>query len=529
MYKRFQHRIQVALRRARPLAEDRRGVTSVVFAAGLLALVGTVGLATEVGYWYADYVRLQGMADNAATAAAVALSASETAAVKTSPKYLMKLNGLTDGQNGVTVTINNPPASGSYSSNSYAVEAIVSQTETPMIARLFMTSGVKMTARSIAMYGGSGTPCFVSLGTDYSSSNSTNTGQLSMSGGASLTAPGCLVASNNTGTSAVNIKPSPSITAYSLYSSGGINWNCSSGSTPGCGESVTLTKPFSANHVAVSDPLVAVQSVSLPSASTFPSTCTTTMTGPINGSGNQGASSYGPGTYCTVNIGFSQKINKVSTTIMSLTLTGGTYYIDGDINVCTSGCNTSSPALNITGTNNIFYINGGINVQGSATVNFGPGTYFLYNGGINVNNGGSFTCTSCVAGGAGITFVLMGTTPGTVTIAGAAPMTFNAPSVNNYDAGLDGIAIYQVPVSGGNTGTSTLAGSGTLNLQGAVYMPNGALSISGGAGSASSTCAVFVANTITMTGSGYASSKNCTTYGYGWAANPTPTGISLVQ
>jgi hypothetical protein len=529
MYETFQRHVRFLCSRFRPLANDRRGVTSVVFAAGLIGVVGVVGLATEVGYWYADYVRLQGMADNAATAAAVALSAGETAAVQKSPKFVLKQNGLVDGQNGVTVAINNPPTSGTYSGNNYAVEAIVSQTETPMIARLFMTTGVKMTARSIAQYGGSGTPCFVSLGSNYSSSNSANTGQLSMSGGASLTAPGCLVASNNTGSSAVNIQPSPSITAYSLYSAGGINWNCYTGSTPGCGETVTLTKPFSSNHVPVGDPLATVQSVSLPSASTFPSTCTNTMTGPINGSGNQGASTYGPGTYCAVNIGFSQKINKVSTTIMSLTLTGGTYAIDGSINICTGGCNTTSPALNITGTNNLFYINGGINVQGSATVNFGPGTYFLYNGSINVTNGGSFTCTSCVAGGAGITFVLMGTTPGTVNISGSAPMTFNAPSSSNYDPGFNGIAIYQVPVSGGNTGTSTLAGSGTLNLQGAVYMPNGALNISGGAGSSSSTCAVFVANTITMTGSGYASSKNCTTYGYGWAANPTPTGISLVQ
>jgi hypothetical protein len=124
--------------------------------------------------------------------------------------------------------------------------------------------------------------------------------------------------------------------------------------------------------------------------------------------------------------------------------------------------------------------------------------------------------------------MMPGQTAGTgiVDISGSSPVTFNAPATSSYNAGLNGIAIYE-PVT--DTGTNTLGGSGALTLAGAIYTPGALLDISGAAGSSSGTCSVLIANTITMTGSGYASSKDCSGYGYTAASGTTPNGVTIVE
>ena len=540
------------------LAADRRGVASALFGVSALALLGIIGLATQAGLWYADYARLQTAADAASTAGTVGIAAGESATqVAASTTYILQQNGYVNGKNGVTVSVNAPPASGPNKGNSNAVEVLVSEQEGLTLAGLFLASAPTAKVRSVALYGANVNTCVLALGQNL---GGTNTGQVTLSGGAKLNASGCAVGTNNTGPNAFYLEPSPTVTAETIVSSGGVSSSCGQGPN-GCGTTLNLTRPYSQNHVATTDPLAAAQDAPLPDPSNFSpasGNCTTTPSFPqwnssyaltagtsycgLNESGTNSVSFPGSGGTFTftsdVNIGGSTSIASGSSSAAAdiyingaLNVTSynptqfpaGTYHVTGGMSISSSS-QTTIDYGNIPST---FYINGNLAISGSAQVDIPPGTYFINNGNLNISGGTSLTCSSCVAGGAGVTFVLMGNSPGIVDISGNAAATFSAPASSNYDSGFNGIAIYE-PLS--NTGTNTLAGSGNLNLQGAIYLPGAELNVSGGAGTSSAACALIVANTIAMSGSGYASSSKCSTYGYNWTSSgPTPNGVTIVE
>ena len=532
----------------------------MLFAIGATAFLGMAGLATQAGLWYADYADLQTAADSASMAGAVAIAASETTTQATaSATYVLKQNGYLNNQGGVTVTVHTPPTSGTFKNNAHAVEVVLAKTASLNVAGLFMASAPTFSVRSVAVYGANAATCMLALGQDLGGSNN---GHFALSGGASIHASGCTLATNSTSTEAFYIEPSPQITADTIVSSGGVTSSCGQGPT-GCGSTLTLNQPYSSYHVPSTDPLAAVQNVTLPSSSDFspasscsgtpqtvsfpqwnstasmqsgcyaaltvPGTNTIsfpsgggsyTFTGDVNLGGVSSISGGASAVTAASTISISGALNL--TNYNASQLPPGTYYIGNGMNISSSAA-TSVAYSNIPST---FYINGNLTLSGSAQVDIPPGTYFINDGNLNVGNGTTLSCSSCVAGGAGVTFVLMGDHPGIVNVSGSAPVTFSAPASSNYDSGFDGIAIYEVP---GDSGTNLLQGSGTLNVQGAIYLPGAALSISGGAGS-SVTCAVFVANTITMSGSGYATDNSCGQYGYGWAtAGPTPNGVTLAE
>src|SRR5438876_4619844 len=103
----------------------RRGGESgflLLVAAGLMfVLLAFVGMAFDVGYLQWSRRRAQTAADAAALAGAWAVQSGGPGT--TEGKYSSKINGFEDGVNGVTVTINNPPLSGSYAGTAGAVEA----------------------------------------------------------------------------------------------------------------------------------------------------------------------------------------------------------------------------------------------------------------------------------------------------------------------------------------------------------------------------------------------------------------------
>ena len=474
------------------LVRDQRGVTTAIFAISLTALVGVAGLATEVGVWYQDWVQIQGAADAAAMAGAVSVSVaaekSNGGPVATA-KYVATQNGYTATPGGVSVTINYPPTSGTYKGNTSAVEAIISKTETARFGALFMKSGPTLTARSVALYSANKGTCMLALG---KASGAGGNGTLTLSGNASVNALGCSVTSDSTSSSGVSLSGNSTISAYTVLSSGGISKSGNAG--------MTLQQAAGSNRVATADPLSAVQSVPLPASSQFPT------------SGCASGTPSAPGCWTSASVGGNS----------SLTLPGGTYQFTNGITASSNG----SMSLTATTAGNTFYINGGINISGNAKLDIAPGTYFLNNSSLSVSGNGSLTCSACVAGGAGVTFVLMGSSPGTVQISGNAPVTLSAPTANNYNSGLDGVAIYEAP---NDTGTNVLAGNGSITLQGALYSPGAALSISGNGVSGSATCSVYIANTITLSGNAGASDNKCANDGYAWANIPTPSGVTLVE
>src|SRR6266404_873414 len=105
--------------------DEKRGVVILTAVGMMFVLLAFVGLAFDVGYMQWSRRRAQTAADAAALAAAWAVVQGD--AVTTSGQNGSADNGYKDSVNGVTVTINKPPSSGSYASDATAVEAIVSQ------------------------------------------------------------------------------------------------------------------------------------------------------------------------------------------------------------------------------------------------------------------------------------------------------------------------------------------------------------------------------------------------------------------
>src|SRR5260370_38482211 len=92
------------------LARGRResGQIAGIAAISLVALVAMAGLSVDVGYARFEKRRMQTAADSAAIAAAYALNTGGN--YTTAARNDSGLNGFTNGTNGVTVTVSNPPA-----------------------------------------------------------------------------------------------------------------------------------------------------------------------------------------------------------------------------------------------------------------------------------------------------------------------------------------------------------------------------------------------------------------------------------
>src|SRR5437773_12476183 len=92
---------------ARPLGKmlrDRAGATAVALALSLSALAGFVGLGTEAASWYTTKRTMQGAADAAATAAALALAANEASSTFTNlARSIAASYNFVNGSNGTTV------------------------------------------------------------------------------------------------------------------------------------------------------------------------------------------------------------------------------------------------------------------------------------------------------------------------------------------------------------------------------------------------------------------------------------------
>src|SRR6266568_3186044 len=103
------------------------------------ALIGFVGLGADYGLWTQTHRAMQNAADSAATSAALAFATGNTNSA-TQGKAVASSYGFVHGTNDVSVTVNRPPASGSYAGNSNAVEVIISGDRTPYFSTIFSSS-----------------------------------------------------------------------------------------------------------------------------------------------------------------------------------------------------------------------------------------------------------------------------------------------------------------------------------------------------------------------------------------------------
>src|SRR6185437_9420892 len=107
-----------------------------------------LGLAIDAGYLEWVKTRLQTAADAAAVGGAQEIHANGAANVVAAARGDAALNGFTHGSNGVTVTVNNPPAGGYSTDNSTGVEVIVAQQTPTFFMRLLGASAVGLQARA---------------------------------------------------------------------------------------------------------------------------------------------------------------------------------------------------------------------------------------------------------------------------------------------------------------------------------------------------------------------------------------------
>jgi hypothetical protein len=135
-----------------PRNKSDKGQTIVVVAFALVGLLAFMALAADVGYLRYQKRQLQTAADAAAIAGADELSYGDVTSAADADSAA---NGFTNGSNGVTVTVNNPPLSGPHVSDSNYVEAIVSRTASTFFAKAFGVSSTRVTARAVAHLGSS--------------------------------------------------------------------------------------------------------------------------------------------------------------------------------------------------------------------------------------------------------------------------------------------------------------------------------------------------------------------------------------
>src|SRR6185369_5317861 len=94
------------------------------------------GLALDAGYMYFHKRRMQTAADAGAYGAALELLRGNTGTTTAAARNDTALNGFTNGSNGVTVTVNSPPASGSKTGNADFVEVIITHPQDTWFMRV---------------------------------------------------------------------------------------------------------------------------------------------------------------------------------------------------------------------------------------------------------------------------------------------------------------------------------------------------------------------------------------------------------
>ncbi len=404
------------------LSKCQNGGIMLAWAVVLPVIVGILGLGVETGSWYLGKRNLQTAADTAALSGARETTASK----RTSAAQLaVTQNGFATGS--VTVTVNNPPLSGSSTTNSNAVEVILTKQQNTTLSSLFLGTPPTISARAVAVKetSNTGSGCVVAL-----ANNGTG---IEITGSAVMNMPTCTLISNSNVTASESFSGSSNTNAYTLYTEG--NYNISG--------SATLT---------------------------------TSVTPTIHGTDT-------PDPYNN--------------------LTVPTY----------SGCDNNNFSTSSTVTLNPGVFCNGFKLTSHANVTLNPGTYIIDRGEFDI--GAQATLT-----GTGVTFILTSSSLSnypTITVNGGATVSMSAPTSGEYS----GVAFYQD--RGSPIGLSSkFNGGSTMDITGAVYMPQGQLTFNGG-NSINGSCTQIIANTVAFSGNNNIKA-NCPSSGMS-AINPGFSGI----
>jgi Flp pilus assembly protein TadG len=309
---------------------DESGQALIISALCMTCLFGFAALAVDVGIMSREKRMAQSAADGAAVAGASELAHDWSGAAKAASA----LNGFTDGTNGVTVAVHNPPSIGPHSTDTSSVEVIVSKVQPTFFMKLFGTSSMTPTARAVATYGQTN-GCIFTLGTSGT--------DISLVGNATISVTTCGVTDNSSDPSqALTVTGNAALlAAQSIGIVGGYT-----------AKPDTLNPTPITGIVPVSDPL---SSLPVP---TVPTTCSADPN--FKGKSLQ---TLMPGCYNGLTLGANANVS----------LSPGMYFINGGFNL---GANS-----NLSGTGVTFDLLGATSMGGNANLNVSaPTTSGTYDG-----------------------------------------------------------------------------------------------------------------------------------------------------
>lgn len=343
---------------------DESGQALIFVALGLTGILGFVALATDVGVLLHTKRNLQIAADSAAIAGASELNYSSkgtdvTAAAQTAATQ----NGVTDGSNGATVTVNPTytPAFGPNAGKTGFVEVIVSQSQPTVFMKLFSRNAMTVAARAVAWNGASTKSCVYVL-------DPTASPAMNLQGSFTVSVPSCGIVVDSSDGSALNFTGGGgALVAQSVGVVGGDSGKTGD-STPAPVTGIApVSDPFAGKNYPVYT-CTSGASASCTSGSGTPAnvTCSdSTATQPASASG---AVCYGLG--ATGKKGAND----------SITLTGnlnpGLYIINGDL---TLGNVTAPTVGSAAGTGVTFYLMGNLTAA-NGTINLTAPQSGTYNG-----------------------------------------------------------------------------------------------------------------------------------------------------
>ncbi|MGE5200540.1 MAG: pilus assembly protein TadG-related protein [Acidobacteriota bacterium] len=195
----------------RRLIAERRGATAVILALALVSILGFAGLATEVSLWYFTKRDMQDAADSSAYSAAAAKYKGENKQEFTAEADSVagKFDFVHD-VGGVTVTVNNPPASGNYTTDSNAIEVIITEPQTEFVSALFLANPPTVAARAVALTGTPGNGCVLAL-------DGAAVDDVFNVGNVNVTMKGCDIYDNSPSSSALTVSGTASVSANGAY------------------------------------------------------------------------------------------------------------------------------------------------------------------------------------------------------------------------------------------------------------------------------------------------------------------------
>ncbi len=353
----------------RRFRRDQSGGYLIIVGLMMPALVGFVGLGTDVTLWYNKHRRMQSATDSAAVSAATALSngndnwTSQANAVTSSYGYV-------NGTNGATVTVNKPPLSGTHTATAGAVEVIVAQPQRRLFSALFGSGQAAISARAVAA-ATPGKGCVLAL-------DQKKKGAATDVGAPQVVLTGCSLFDNSNNSAALVVGGAATLTALSVSVVGGIS---------------------GAGGITTTGPAPGITTGAPPTADPYANTSFPSFSGcDQNNFSSKKTETLNPGVYCG-----GMKLNAGA----NVTLNPGIYYLDGgtlkvvagttltgtDVTIVFTGSPGNWAAADIAGTANVTLTapatgpTAGIVFFGDR--NMDVGTAFTLNGGSTQTFGGA--------------------------------------------------------------------------------------------------------------------------------------------